>query len=96
MKLGRQCIVSPLLSGSRHACRGASTFAIALALLLGVPLLAHVGSAAAQTRDPLQSPFATTSIWNMPIGGNAVYVPANMPLIAYNVNEWAPMPVVDW
>jgi hypothetical protein len=29
-------------------------------------------------RDPLQQPFASTSIWNMPIGSGAVYVPANL------------------
>jgi hypothetical protein len=29
-------------------------------------------------RDPLQWPFASTSIWNMPIGSAAVYVPANI------------------
>ncbi len=28
------------------------------------------------TRDPLKWPFAATSIWNMPIGSGAVYVPA--------------------
>jgi hypothetical protein len=30
------------------------------------------------TRDPLQQPFASSSIWNMPIGSGAVYVPANL------------------
>ena len=49
----------------------------------------------ATTRDPLHQPFAVTSIWNMPIGSNAVYVPANIPAIPYSVNEWAPMPAVD-
>ena len=29
-------------------------------------------------RDPLKQPFATNSIWNMPIGSGAVYVPANL------------------
>lgn len=29
------------------------------------------------TRDPLQQPFASTSIWNMPIGSSAVYVDCN-------------------
>lgn len=32
----------------------------------------------APLRDPLQQPFASTSIWNMPIGSNAVYVFANI------------------
>jgi len=30
------------------------------------------------TRDPLKQPFASSSIWNMPIGSGAVYVPANL------------------
>lgn len=29
------------------------------------------------TRDPLKWPFAANSIWNMPIGSNANYIPAN-------------------
>ena len=32
----------------------------------------------AGTRDPLLWPFKTTSIWNMPIGSNAQYVPADL------------------
>jgi len=32
----------------------------------------------AATRDPLEQPFATTSIWNMPIGSAAQYVAANI------------------
>lgn len=31
-----------------------------------------------KSRDPLLWPFASTSIWNMPIGDGAVYVPANI------------------
>ncbi len=31
-----------------------------------------------QFRDPLKQPFRSTSIWNMPIGKNAQYVPANI------------------
>jgi hypothetical protein len=34
--------------------------------------------ASTAARDPLQQPFATTSIWNMPIGSSAVYVAANL------------------
>lgn len=33
------------------------------------------------TRDPLRQPFASTSIWNMPIGSGAQYVPANLPAL---------------
>lgn len=32
----------------------------------------------AQNRDPLKWPFDKTSIWNMPIHHNAVYVPAGI------------------
>jgi len=61
-----------------------------------------VTTPAAQARDPLKWPFASTSIWNMPIGSNAVYAPANIPAIfdepdtPVDEMEWAPMPSVDW
>lgn len=45
-------------------------------------------------RDPYKWPFASTSIWNMPIGNAAKYVPANLPAVPSN-NEWAPMPQLD-
>ncbi len=45
-------------------------------------------------RDPLKWPFASTSIWNMPIGSNAVYVPANLPAVPSN-DPWCPMPQAD-
>jgi hypothetical protein len=47
-----------------------------------------------QTRDPLKQPFASTSIWNMPIGSNAQYVVASLSGNPGN-NIWAPMPGVD-
>lgn len=50
--------------------------------------------AAAATRDPLKQPFATNSIWNMPIGSGAVYVAANLPSNPGN-NIYAKMPGVD-
>src|SRR5882762_3329558 len=37
-----------------------------------------VTTPAAQARDPLKWPFASTSIWNMPIGSNARYEDANI------------------
>ena len=58
----------------------------------GAPRGAMLGSG---TRDPFQQPFSSTSIWNMPIGSNANYVPANIPAIPYHDNEWAPMPMID-
>jgi len=39
-----------------------------------------VDPAVSSTRDPLKQPFSSTSIWNMPIGSGAVYVPANIPV----------------
>lgn len=46
------------------------------------------------TRDPYKWPFSRYSIWNMPIGSNARYVPANItPVPAGDV--WAPMPGID-
>jgi hypothetical protein len=52
------------------------------------------------TRDPLKWPFAQDSIWNMPIGSGAVYVPANLPASPDNPEdnvaaEWAAMPELD-
>ncbi|HVY38741.1 MAG TPA: hypothetical protein VHM31_12435 [Polyangia bacterium] len=47
---------------------------------------AGTGGDAAASRDPLRWPFATTSIWNMPIGDGAVYVAAGIvPATAYGM-----------
>jgi hypothetical protein len=51
-------------------------------------------AALAGTRDPLTWPFAATSIWNMPIGTGAVYVPAGMTGTPAS-DVWAGMPQVD-
>lgn len=48
----------------------------------------------ALARDPVKWPFASTSIWNMPIGSNAVYVPAKLPAVPSN-DPWAPMVQID-
>jgi hypothetical protein len=51
-------------------------------------------TASPQARNPLQQPFASDSIWNMPIGSSAQYVPAG--LIADPENfAYAPMPQID-
>lgn len=52
-------------------------------------------SFAALSRDPLFWPFASNSIWNMPIGSNAVYKPANLPAVPGN-DPWAPMPQLEY
>ncbi|HEY2003644.1 MAG TPA: hypothetical protein VGH44_00840 [Candidatus Saccharimonadia bacterium] len=46
------------------------------------------------SRDPLIQPFSSTSIWNMPIGSGAVYVPAGLTADPEG-NVWAPMPQID-
>jgi hypothetical protein len=53
-----------------------------------------ISGAPAETRDPLKWPFAKESVWNMPIGSDAVYVPANLPSVPGG-DEWSPMPMVD-
>lgn len=45
-------------------------------------------------RDPLKQPFSTGSIWNMPIGSGAIYLPANLPTNP-GKNIWAKMPGID-
>ncbi len=56
------------------------------------------------TRDPLQWPFAQNSIWNMPIGSGAQFVPANLsahpgaaedPPLTNPTPDWATMPQID-
>src|SRR5690349_6361992 len=50
--------------------------AVALAAMaFTLPMLAP---AAASSRDPLQQPFSSTSIWNMPTGSGAALVPAHI------------------
>lgn len=53
-----------------------------------------VNTLAALPRDPYKWPFASNSIWNMPIGKGAVYVAAKLPAVPSN-NIWAPMPQLD-
>ncbi len=45
-------------------------------------------------RNPLKWPFASNSIWNMPIGSRAVYVPAGLSGEPGR-NKWAKMPGAD-
>ncbi|MGB9110719.1 MAG: hypothetical protein WCC39_18680 [Telluria sp.] len=55
-------------------------------------LLATITTSSA--RDPLKQPFASNSIWNMPIGSGAQYVPAKLSGNPGN-NIWAKMPGID-
>jgi hypothetical protein len=48
-----------------------------------------------ERRDPLKQPFASTSIWNMPIGRHARYVPAGLSPTPGKHNRWAGMPFID-
>lgn len=67
----------------------------ALAATGKTPAHANPGHHAAPTsRDPLQQPFASDSIWNMPIGSAAQYVPANLPAVP-GKESWAMMPQLD-
>lgn len=45
-------------------------------------------------RDALKQPFASNSIWNMPIGSGAVFMPARISGNPGN-NKWAKMPGID-
>jgi hypothetical protein len=45
-------------------------------------------------RDPMKQPFATNSIWNMPIGTSAQYVAANLSGNP-GKNQYAGMPYID-
>lgn len=47
------------------------------------------------TRDPLKQPFASASIWNLPIGSGARYVPADIDPITHDTNEWAAALYID-
>ena len=50
----------------------AASAAVATAVATAVPT-------PAAARDPLRQPFASTSIWNMPVGSNARYVDPHLP-----------------
>jgi hypothetical protein len=51
-------------------------------------------SSAPASRDAIKWPFASNSIWNMPVGSGARYVAANMPATPNN-DVWSPMPMID-
>lgn len=46
------------------------------------------------TRDALKQPFASSSIWNTPIGSGAAYVPIKLPAVPRG-DVWALMPQID-
>ena len=77
-------MISTNLSSSLKAL---ATTAVTTAILVSYANASHA-------RDPLKSPFASTSIWNMPIGSGAVYVPANLPAVPGG-ETWSPMPEID-
>ena len=60
--------------------KGCLSTAVA-ALLLSAA--SNLFAQAPATRDPWLWPFASTSIWNTPIGSNAQYVPANLGQLTY-------------
>lgn len=72
---------------------------VCLSAAVGLLFLGAASYADAQTRDPVTWPFASASIWNMPIGSNASYVAINMPIPvdpgsppSNPPTNWAPMP----
>jgi chitodextrinase len=86
MKLSNRYL--PIISGCR--LKAVAIRAAVFALLMGTVL----PLAAQTTRDPLVQPFAVDSIWNMPIGTGAQYVPINMAANPSN-GIWTPMPQID-
>jgi hypothetical protein len=71
-------LFKPTRSGvHRHAARVAALAIVAAALCI-VPV-GRPSQSAEAARDPWFRPFASTSIWNMPIGSGAVYVDAGLP-----------------
>lgn len=58
----------------------------------GVPVVAGI-----TFRNPYQQPFAVDSIWNMPIGSGATYLPANLATTpAGGGTSWQGMPLLDF
>lgn len=57
----------------------------------------HFRPGGSSPRDPLQQPFSSASIWNMPIGTGAVYVdPTGIPTyLPVNGSNFTPMPGID-
>ncbi len=51
---------------------------VALALMVLTICTAGINAQSQPTRNPLLWPFSRYSIWNMPLGSNAVYAPVNM------------------
>jgi hypothetical protein len=85
---------------SSHFAACSRVLKLAVSLALAVCCTASVAGdksatkSGLQKRDPLKWPFASDSIWNMPIGSDAVYVPANLSATPGD-DKWAPMPLID-
>jgi hypothetical protein len=94
-------MTSPLAIALLAALAGSPTPATAAAPGAAVASAAGAAPAASEPvarrsrRDPLQQPFASTSIWNMPIGRRARYVPAGLSPTPGKHNRWAGMPFLD-
>jgi hypothetical protein len=64
----------------------------------GGPAVGGGSTTPTPTRNPLKQPFASTSIWNMPIGSNAQYVNAQLPVITVSYGSdgvWTPIHYPD-
>jgi hypothetical protein len=51
---------------------------VLMELLLRFTTDASSSTLSSTSRDPIQWPFCSQSIWNTPIGANAVYIDANI------------------
>jgi hypothetical protein len=64
------------------------------AVVTGTTGTTVTAAATTAARDPLKQPFASNSIWNMPIGSGAQFVAANLSGNP-GKNIWAAMPGID-
>ena len=83
---------APVNESSPHGTAADGAAAITTATPDGDKMLASVVTSG--SRDPLKQPFASNSIWNMPIGSGARFVRANLNPKPGN-NIWAAMPGID-
>ena len=78
----KRCTTKQVRSRDRHGKRIIRRVKSCRNVIIGVTGPAHPGASPAASRsgarDPFTWPFASTSIWNTPIGSGAVYAPAGL------------------
>ncbi|MBC1266499.1 hypothetical protein GNF07_05375 [Trichormus variabilis FSR] len=67
-----------LFSFWKYRKRQLRIFAVIISIGLTIFSTTSATNSQTVTRDPWLWPFSTTSIWNMPIGSDAKYIPANI------------------